>query len=125
MKQGIHPKYVNTKVVCSCGNTFETRSTVEEIHVEICSACHPFYTGKQKLVDTAGRVDKFRSKLEASQKLRDQKFAKDNKKIAKDLKEGKVEEANEELNEDIAEIKEELAEETMPNVDTDNTTTEE
>ncbi|RME92439.1 MAG: 50S ribosomal protein L31 [Candidatus Hydrogenedentota bacterium] len=62
MKEGIHPKYVETVITCVCGATYETRDTVENIHVEICSACHPFYTGKQKLVDTAGRVDKFRKK---------------------------------------------------------------
>ncbi len=62
MKDGIHPEYVSTTVVCSCGNRFETRSTKPEIHVEICSVCHPFYTGKQKLVDTAGRVERFKRK---------------------------------------------------------------
>ena len=62
MKAGIHPEYVLTKVTCSCGNTFETRSTKPELHVEICSACHPFYTGKQKIVDTEGRVEKFLQK---------------------------------------------------------------
>jgi large subunit ribosomal protein L31 len=116
MKQGIHPKYEKAVVVCSCGNTFETKSTTPEIHVEICSACHPFYTGKQKLVDTAGRVDKFRSKMEASQKLREQKFSKDNKKIEKEIKTGQLEVANEDLNQEMAEIQEELTEETMPNV---------
>jgi len=59
MKKGIHPDYKLTKITCICGNVIETRSTVENIHVEICSACHPFYTGKQKLVDTAGRIDRF------------------------------------------------------------------
>jgi large subunit ribosomal protein L31 len=60
MKQGIHPEYNVIKVQCACGNTFTTRSTrKEELHVEICSECHPFFTGKQKLVDTAGRVDRF------------------------------------------------------------------
>jgi large subunit ribosomal protein L31 len=59
MKADIHPKYVECKVTCGCGSTFATRSTQKEIHVEICSACHPFYTGKQKFVDTAGRVEKF------------------------------------------------------------------
>jgi large subunit ribosomal protein L31 len=62
MKAGIHPKYEKTQVTCACGNTFETRSTVGEIRVEICSACHPFYTGKQKLLDTEGRVEKFLAK---------------------------------------------------------------
>jgi large subunit ribosomal protein L31 len=59
MKENIHPKYNLATVSCACGNTFETRSTLENIKVEICSNCHPFYTGKQKLIDTAGRVDKF------------------------------------------------------------------
>lgn len=62
MKQGIHPEYVETTVTCACGNTFMTRSTQSEIRVEICSACHPFFTGKQKIVDTAGRVEKFMQK---------------------------------------------------------------
>ena len=59
MKKGIHPDYNLTKITCVCGNVIETRSTSKDIHVEICSACHPFYTGKQKLVDTAGRIDRF------------------------------------------------------------------
>ncbi len=60
MKQGIHPEYNEIKVVCACGNTFTTRSTrKDELHIEICSECHPFFTGKQKLIDTAGRVDRF------------------------------------------------------------------
>ena len=60
MKQGIHPDYVKASVHCSCGNQFETRATVPEIRIEICNVCHPFYTGKQKLIDTGGRVDRFR-----------------------------------------------------------------
>lgn len=61
MKTDIHPPYQDVKVVCSCGNSFATRSSVDtgEMHIEVCSACHPFYTGKQKILDTAGRVDKF------------------------------------------------------------------
>lgn len=61
MKQGIHPDYVPTVVTCTCGNTFQTRSTVTtgEIRVDVCSACHPFYTGKQKILDTGGRVARF------------------------------------------------------------------
>ncbi|NNL99838.1 MAG: 50S ribosomal protein L31 [Gammaproteobacteria bacterium] len=64
MKADIHPKYEQIEVTCSCGSKFETRSTLgnPELHVDVCSACHPFYTGKQKIVDTAGRVDKFRRK---------------------------------------------------------------
>jgi large subunit ribosomal protein L31 len=67
MKQKIHPKYGEIKVICSCGNTFTTRSTLgRELHVEVCSACHPFYTGKQKIVDTAGRVERFRQRYARS-----------------------------------------------------------
>jgi large subunit ribosomal protein L31 len=62
MREGIHPNYEKCVAVCACGNRFETRSTTAEIHVDICSACHPFYTGKQKLVDTAGRVERYRRK---------------------------------------------------------------
>jgi large subunit ribosomal protein L31 len=62
MKPGIHPEYKNARVVCQCGNTFETRSTRDTIRVEICSSCHPFYTGKQKILDTEGRVEKFLQK---------------------------------------------------------------
>ena len=62
MKKGIHPDYEESTVVCACGNTFTTRSTKKEIRVEICSQCHPFYTGKQKFIDSAGRVEKFRKK---------------------------------------------------------------
>lgn len=60
MKADIHPEYIESTVTCSCGNTFVTRSTVPEIHAELCSECHPFYTGKQKLVDSGGRVERFR-----------------------------------------------------------------
>ncbi len=60
MKTGIHPEYVESTVTCSCGNTFVTRSTVPELHVEMCNQCHPFYTGKQRLVDSGGRVERFR-----------------------------------------------------------------
>jgi large subunit ribosomal protein L31 len=63
MKTGIHPDYVESKVHCSCGNEFTTRSTVPSLRVELCSECHPFFTGKQKLVDTGGRVDRFNRRL--------------------------------------------------------------
>ena len=62
MKPGIHPEYTPTKISCACGRVSETFSTVDELHVEICSHCHPFFTGRQKLVDTAGRVERFRRK---------------------------------------------------------------
>ena len=64
MKKGIHPEYKEATVTCVCGNAFETRSTVPEISVNVCSACHPFYTGKQKYVDTAGRVEKFQRRYQ-------------------------------------------------------------
>jgi large subunit ribosomal protein L31 len=62
MKQGIHPEYKQAQVICACGFTVETRSTVGNIHVDICSNCHPFFTGKQKFIDAAGRVEKFRKR---------------------------------------------------------------
>jgi large subunit ribosomal protein L31 len=63
MKANIHPVYATATVKCACGNTFQTRSTQAEIHTDVCGACHPFYTGKQRLVDTAGRVERFRQKF--------------------------------------------------------------
>jgi large subunit ribosomal protein L31 len=63
VKADIHPEYATAQVHCACGNTWQTRSTVAELHLDICSNCHPFYTGKQKLVDTAGRVERFRQKF--------------------------------------------------------------
>ena len=70
-KQGIHPAYSEVRVVCACGNNFLTRSTHKgDIHVEICAACHPFFTGKQKLVDTAGRVERFRRKYAKSEEAK-------------------------------------------------------
>ncbi len=68
LKKGIHPNYGPSQVHCACGNTFETRSTVPEIRVEICSACHPFFTGRQKIMDTEGRVEKFMQKYKMTQK---------------------------------------------------------
>jgi large subunit ribosomal protein L31 len=66
MKASIHPEYVESQVTCSCGNAFVTRSTVPNLHVELCSECHPFYTGKQKLVDTGGRVERFQRRAAKS-----------------------------------------------------------
>ncbi len=63
MKSDIHPEYLETQVSCACGNTFTTHSTVKEIKVDICNACHPFYTGKQKFVDATGRVERFQKKF--------------------------------------------------------------
>ena len=67
MKEGIHHDYQLTKITCACGNVIETRSTVKDINVEICSACHPFFTGKQKLVDTAGRIERFNRRFKINQ----------------------------------------------------------
>ena len=72
MKPGIHPEYKEVTVTCACGNSFVTRSTKDEIRLEICSACHPFYTGKQKLVDSAGMVDKFQRRLAKTKKAREE-----------------------------------------------------
>ncbi|MBQ1236888.1 MAG: 50S ribosomal protein L31 [Oscillospiraceae bacterium] len=68
MKQGIHPNYVETTIKCACGAEFKTRSTKKDIKVEICSKCHPFFTGRQKLVDTGGRVDRFNKRFNRSAK---------------------------------------------------------
>jgi len=70
MKKDIHPKYyLNAKVTCACGNTFETGSSVPELQVDICSACHPFFTGEMRFVDTQGRVEKFQNKMKQAEKL--------------------------------------------------------
>jgi large subunit ribosomal protein L31 len=68
MKADIHPKYSNTTIKCACGNVIELGSTKSNIRIEICSKCHPFFTGKQKLIDTAGRIERFRKKYEKFQK---------------------------------------------------------
>jgi len=73
VKKDIHPKYYQTRITCVCGNVIETGSTVEGVRVEICSNCHPFFTGKQKLVDTAGRVDRFRKKYGLDKKKEEEK----------------------------------------------------
>lgn len=67
MKQGIHPKYEETTVTCACGNVFTTRSTRQNLRVDVCSNCHPFYTGEQRIVDTAGQVDRFMRRLQTAQ----------------------------------------------------------
>ena len=79
MKADIHPKYVTATVHCACGETWQTRSTKSEIRLEICSSCHPFFTGKQKLIDTEGRVDRFQKKY---QKVRDAAEAKKKQPVA-------------------------------------------
>ena len=84
MKKDIHPKYYpKAKVTCACGNAFATGSTMPELKVEICSACHPFYTGKQKLIDSARRVEKFQAKVEAKTKKKTVHKSKKAKRVAK------------------------------------------
>ncbi len=70
MKEGLHPKYVAAQVNCVCGNSFVTRSTVGDIKVEICSECHPYFTGRQKILDTAGRIDRFNQRFQKSQTIK-------------------------------------------------------
>lgn len=84
MKKGIHPKYYpEAKVACACGNSFTTGSTLPELKVEICSACHPFYTGKQKLIDSARRVEKFQARIDAKTKTKTSHKSKRAKRAAK------------------------------------------
>jgi len=73
MREGIHPQYKPAKVVCACGNVIETRSTRGDFHIEICSSCHPFFTGKQKILDTAGRIERFRTRYAASPSAKEAK----------------------------------------------------
>lgn len=82
MKAKIHPKYSDTVITCACGNKIETGSTQADLHVEICSACHPFYTGKQKLVDTARRVEKYQEKMKKAEVMKTAKTA-EKKKVTK------------------------------------------
>ena len=70
MKENIHPKYVAARVSCICGNEFTTRSTIGDIRLEICSECHPFYTGRQKMIDTAGRIDRFNQRFQRSKDIK-------------------------------------------------------
>jgi len=95
MKANIHPTYYPTaKVTCSCGVTFEVGATVESIHVEVCSACHPFYTGKQNLVDTAGRVDKFKQRTEKAEALKAKQAARSSAKASDGKQEGKTDQTS-------------------------------
>ncbi|MCX6800289.1 MAG: 50S ribosomal protein L31 [Candidatus Falkowbacteria bacterium] len=87
MKKDIHPKYnSNTKVICACGNNFEVGSTIQEIRTDLCSVCHPFFTGKQKLVDTARRVEKFEAKVTAQKELAKDGTKKKEKRAIKSAK---------------------------------------
>jgi len=83
VKPGIHPKYAEVEVRCACGNVFKTRSTKPELHLEICSACHPFFTGRQKLIDTEGRVERFTKRFGTVTSADRKKMDKDNKAAKK------------------------------------------
>jgi large subunit ribosomal protein L31 len=86
MRQGIHPKYYpNATVICACGNTWHTGSTVEVIHTDVCSECHPFYTGEQRIVDTEGQVDRFYKKLQARQDYIEEQQAREEARTSPDL----------------------------------------
>ena len=86
MKAGIHPSYDNVKVICACGSSFDTRSTHKgDLRVEICSSCHPFFTGRQKLVDTEGRVDRFQKKFAKAKEMQAEKKAATDAKAARKL----------------------------------------
>ena len=113
MKAAIHPELKQTKVTClGCNTTFETMSTVDEMSVELCSKCHPFYTGKQKLIDTAGRVDRFRALQEK---------AKGGKKPTKTVATEKSTEGEpKDIKEKLAELKEEISEHTVETKTADN-----
>ncbi len=83
MREGIHPEYPKASIVCACGNELETRSTRGDFHVEVCSACHPFFTGTQKLIDTQGRIEKFRNRYSKTPAAAPAKKAEDKKAEAK------------------------------------------
>ena len=86
MKEGIHPKYFpQAKVICACGNTWLTGSTVEVIHTDVCSNCHPFYTGEQRIVDTEGQVDRFYKKLQARQDYLEEQVAREQSRVSPEL----------------------------------------
>lgn len=89
MKKNIHPAYGRAVIVCACGNKVETASTVPEMRVEICSACHPFYTGQKKIVDTAGRVDRFTKRFELSKALQEERKKRQEAKAKKKKKKKK------------------------------------
>jgi large subunit ribosomal protein L31 len=106
MKKDIHPTYnEKAKITCSCGNTLEVGSTLADVHVEICSNCHPFFTGKQKYIDTAGRIDRFKAKLEAREKLSAKPAAKDEVKVEAKAKPDTKIEAAPAAKEEVAEEK--------------------
>ena len=107
MKPKIHPKYFETTITCACGNKIETRATIKDLKVEICSACHPFFTGKQKLIDTAGRVERFRKKYQDFEKKKaEAKGVKPEAKAESKAPKPEVKEEKAEVKEAKAEVKE-------------------
>ncbi|KPJ53717.1 hypothetical protein AMJ39_03595 [candidate division TA06 bacterium DG_24] len=104
MKKDIHPKYKSARITCACGNVIETRSTAGDMSVEICSNCHPFFTGKQKLIDTAGRVEKFRRKYG----IKEEETEEAPEEAPEEAKEGAEEASEEETEEGAEEEREEL-----------------
>ncbi len=109
MKKGIHPQYFPTEIRCACGNVIETRSTKDNVTVQICSSCHPFYTGKQKLVDAAGRIDRFAKKFSgktvSSQKVQKPMVPRAVKKVKKEKEAKEVKETPQK--QEVSEKKEE------------------
>lgn len=102
MKKGIHPKYEETTITCVCGATHKTKSTGKDIHVDICSKCHPFYTGKQVFVDTAGRIERFKAKYKINQsKVAGKDKPKEKQKVSVEVKEEPKNEIKEEIKEEV------------------------
>ncbi len=122
MKKSIHPKYGKTSVKCACGAVFEVYSTKENLEVELCSLCHPFYTGKQKFVDTQGRVDKFEERRRKAEALRKKEAERINKKAKEELEkptDENIEEIREELEENIVDTETEKEEKELSNKNID------
>jgi len=110
MKKDLHPEYKKAKVTCGCGNVIETKNTVGDLTVEICSTCHPFFTGKQKLIDTAGRVDKFKERMEAAEQIKKSKVK--SQKSGSSKKSNSTETDKSDIKEQLKEIKQEVQDET-------------
>lgn len=121
MRENIHPKYVEAKVICSCGEVFTTRSTSSEIKIEICSKCHPFYTGKQKFVDSGGRVERFQKKFGSVM----ERAEKETQKTEEEKKETTVQKEQIETVEEVEEVVEEQTAEDNTQEQSTETETEE
>jgi len=121
MKKGIHPEYKKTTIKCACGNTLETMSTKEDVRVEICSACHPIFTGKQKFIDTLGRVDKFEARRRKAEEMNKNKETKETKVVEEvtQVDDEKIREIEKELVEETVDITEKAKEENPEDSETD------